>query len=538
MEILHFCNVFLFFITIKNGTILLDQIFLRVLKLRDEYIFGIYIEGGRKKLKKSISLIIILTIFAASLIFSAYAEAGEVPYVDASSWALPELDRAAEYGFITDKIKEKMKTSITREEFAELAVILYEKFTGVMAVSSDTSTFIDTINPEILKAYNLKIVNGTDRYRKLFSPEGFATREQVAVMLYRTIKEMNPGVDLSTEGIGTFPDEQDISDWALESLKFMNKNGFMLGGDGKISPQATCTREMAALIITRIYERYFTGSTENTADNGGPKVTDSDEANYLEQIIVNDIEIYADNYRVKGKNGFDYILISADKFKYAFKLSNAGYHTYPEVNIIGSSISVIWSNEEGIVMQVDMQEGSEVALLNGIKVDVGIAPYMQNGKMFIPINFFIAAGGMDTEASSKGDILYIQYEDDFPGSTLVGTWSDADIDLFAGLKEIEFRTVTAPSFATAYMFNGDGTYGMRMLSSGSGNDIFILQSGKYRIMGNTILLYDILETVYKGTPLALQYEAKILETPQYLFIYNYEPKMEKIEIGGFWMNKR
>jgi hypothetical protein len=120
----------------------------------------------------------------------------------------------------------------------------------------------------------------------------------------------------------------------------------------------------------------------------------------------------------------------------------------------------------------------------------------------------------------------------------MGTWSNTDIDLFTGFEEITSGTMTASSFATAYMFNADGTYGLRMLSYGNDNDIFIMQSGKYRIMGNTILLYDILKTVYNGKPLELQYEDRILETPQYLFIYNYESEMEKIEIGGFWMNKR
>lgn len=488
-------------------------------------------------MKKSISLIIIFIILAASLICSAYAESDAIPYIDASPWAVPELERASEYGFITDKIRDKMNTSITREELAELAVLLYEKFTGTKAVSADISTFVDTLNPEVFKAHNLSIVNGTDTYRKLFSPENFATREQVAVMLYRTVKSMIPGADLSIAGAGAFSDENDISSWAFEPVKFMSKYEFMKGGDGRINPQGTCTREMAVLITARIYEEYYSGSNDITVDNDETEGTDNNESFYLEQVVVNDIEIYGDNYQIKEKGGNDYILIAADKFKYAFKQPNAGYYTYPEVNIIGSSISVIWSNEDGIVMQVDMQEGSNEASLNGIKVDIGIAPYSQNGKMFIPINFFIAAREMDLELSSEGNILYIQYMKDFIKDILVGTWSDTDIDLFARFKEITTGVMPAASFATTYMFNADDTYGMSMVSSGGNNDTFIMQEGKYRIMGNTILCYDIVETVYKGNPFVLQYEDKMLEIPQYLFIYNYEPKTGKIEIGGFWLNK-
>lgn len=491
-------------------------------------------------MKKSIGLIIVFAVFTVLLICSVYAESGIVPYIDASSWAVPELDKASEYGFVTDKIQDNMGKPITREEFAELAVILYEKYTGVKAVSADMNTFADTVNPEVFKAYNLKIVKGTDIFRKLFSPEDFTTREQVAVMLYRTIKAMNPEADFSTEGIGTFSDENDISGWALESVRFMNKNGFMRGGDGKMNPREICTREMAVLITTRVYEKYFLGDNDDISDNEETNYEDSEESNesaYLEQIVVNDIEIFADNYRIKEKDGFDYIFISADKFKYAFKQPNVGYYTYPELNIIGSSISVVWNNKDGTVMQVDMQEKSDEALLNGIKVDIGIAPYSQSGKMFIPIDFFIAARELDIESSSKGDILYIQYKKEFPENALVGTWSDSDIDLFASLNELTTGAMPVPSFATAYMFKADGTYGLSMVSSGGNNDTLIMQEGKYRIMGNTILCYDIVETVYRGTPFELQYEDKLLETPQYMFIYNYESASGKIEIGGFWLNK-
>ena len=47
-------------------------------------------------------------------------------YKNASTWAVAELDKVAEYGFITDNIKDKMNGPITREEFCEVAIKLYE----------------------------------------------------------------------------------------------------------------------------------------------------------------------------------------------------------------------------------------------------------------------------------------------------------------------------------------------------------------------------------------------------------------------------
>lgn len=461
-----------------------------------------------------------------------FAETSAIPYKEASPWAVPELDKAAEYGLITDKIKDNINAPITREEFAEIAVRLYEKCAGKSAPFTNTDAFADTNNLEVFKAYNLKIVNGTDTRRKLFLPDNQATREQVAVMLYRTINAINPDADFSAGGDVQFADEREIAGWAVESVKFMYENGFLKGVNGKISPKGTCTREMAVLIAARVYEKYFPG------DSGNESEVINGQSNWS-QIVVNDMEIFGSEYRISEKNGSVYIFISADKFKYAFKRPNVGYYTYPEVEIIGSSISASWKDEKGnIVMQAEMKENSEMVLINGVNANMGIAPYSENGKLFIPINLFVGALEMDMETSDSGDVLYIQYKNDFPMEILEGTWSDTDADLFRSFEEIAAEAALLPSFATAYQFNNDGTYRMRMVSAGGSNDTFIAQKGKYRIMGSTIAFYDITETIYKGTPFQLIHEDKLLDKWQYSFIGNYNAKEDKIEIGVMWLDRK
>lgn len=140
-------------------------------------------------------------------------------YKNAAAWAIPELDKAQQYGFISDKIKNDMSGPITREEFAEIAVIFYEKTSGKKAVPTPSETFTDTSNPEVLKAFNLGITTGLGN--SLFGPNQLLTREQMAAMITRSISAAYPATDLTVSGVADFADQLNISSWAVGSTKFM-----------------------------------------------------------------------------------------------------------------------------------------------------------------------------------------------------------------------------------------------------------------------------------------------------------------------------
>ena len=186
-------------------------------------------------------------------------------YSGASSWAEPELDKAVGYGLIPSILKgADMTKPITREEFAELAVLLYEKASGKTAAPVSPNPFTDTSNPQILKAFATGITAGTSA--TTFSPNVLINREQCATMLYRTIKAIAPNADYSITGVANFPDQKDISDWAVEGTKYMFKLGIIKGDDkGNFMPKATttaqqvagygmATREAAVLMTVRTYD--------------------------------------------------------------------------------------------------------------------------------------------------------------------------------------------------------------------------------------------------------------------------------------------
>ena len=174
--------------------------------------------------------------------------------IKTSTWAVTEIEKAMSYGLIPDSIKGDLTTPITREEFAELAVRLYEVYTGVKATPVPENTFSDCKNPEVLKAFQLKIVNGVGNGK--FDPKALTNREQIAAMLYRAVTVISPNADMSTSGAPVFKDEKSITSYFLENVKFMSKKEFIKGSDGKFDPKGTCTREMAVIIATRVYESY------------------------------------------------------------------------------------------------------------------------------------------------------------------------------------------------------------------------------------------------------------------------------------------
>jgi len=175
-----------------------------------------------------------------------------------SAWAAPDVNEAVEQQLVTDKVLVDFPKDITREEFCELAVLLYEKMTGTKAAPVAANPFTDTNNPEILKAYNLGIVGGVGEGK--FAPNNKVTRQEIAVMLLRTLKAVMPAINTSAEFKTKFQDENQIASWALEAVRFMNSydiiRGTDAGGVSYILPLGNTTREQAISLVLRIFTKF------------------------------------------------------------------------------------------------------------------------------------------------------------------------------------------------------------------------------------------------------------------------------------------
>lgn len=158
-------------------------------------------------------------------------QVGDFRIGKADSWALPEVNAASGYDLLPDILSGKDLTQpMTREEFCELSVRLYEKMSRKSVKPAASDTFSDTSNSQVLKAYALGITSGTSA--STFDPAAQINREQCAAMLFRTIKLIKPNGNYDVSSVAPFPDNKKISPWAIDAAKYMNKISIIKGDDG------------------------------------------------------------------------------------------------------------------------------------------------------------------------------------------------------------------------------------------------------------------------------------------------------------------
>jgi len=200
------------------------------------------------------AIIILTTIF--NPFTATYSDAQEKLVLDGtqSSWAEKELVEAYNYNLTYTNVMKNFQNPITREEFCTIAVKLYEKLSGNNAMLAN-NPFADTTNPEVLKAYNLKIVKGTNV--DIFSPLNKITRQEICVMIYRTLEAAKPGLNKTTSGSFPFTDSGNIAAWAIDAVKFAYLNNIMKGtSTTTISPLSNTNREQGVILVKRTYDQY------------------------------------------------------------------------------------------------------------------------------------------------------------------------------------------------------------------------------------------------------------------------------------------
>ncbi len=172
-------------------------------------------------------------------------------------WAEGEINKAKEEGILPESLNYGYKSRITRAEFAELVVTMTEKAVGHSLPLAEEN-FADTHNKFVSKAKAAGLVTGRDS--GLFSPGSYVTREEIAVMLLRTIDyiEKEKGLSLIEKSDTVdkkYSDRDKVSPWAVNAVSTFNKAGVIKGTTNTtINPKGTAMVEEAVIMALRVYE--------------------------------------------------------------------------------------------------------------------------------------------------------------------------------------------------------------------------------------------------------------------------------------------
>ncbi|MGE7614605.1 S-layer homology domain-containing protein [Paenibacillus sp. NPDC101420] len=187
--------------------------------------------------------------------FSSYAVLeNKVNFTDIASvqaWAGKQIQVVAAKGAIEGVGEGKFapKSNVTRAEFAKMLIraLNLENNSAVQSFSDVSSTA--WYAPYVAVAAEKGIITG--RSAAKFDPNATITRAEMATMISRAVKSINPAATTNATAISQFSDAAKISASLRDGVAFAASHNLVIGNAGKFNPNDTATRAEAAVIIYR-----------------------------------------------------------------------------------------------------------------------------------------------------------------------------------------------------------------------------------------------------------------------------------------------
>ncbi|WP_339319195.1 S-layer homology domain-containing protein [Paenibacillus sp. FSL R10-2734] len=187
--------------------------------------------------------------------FSSYAVLeNKVTFTDIASvqaWAGKQIQVVAAKGAIEGVGEGKFapKSNVTRAEFAKMLIraLNLENNSAVQSFSDVSSTA--WYAPYVAVAAEKGIITG--RSAAEFDPNATITRAEMATMISRAVKSINPAAITNATAISQFSDAAKISASLRDGVAFAADHNLVIGNAGKFNPNDTATRAEAAVIIYR-----------------------------------------------------------------------------------------------------------------------------------------------------------------------------------------------------------------------------------------------------------------------------------------------
>ncbi|MCL6604707.1 MAG: S-layer homology domain-containing protein [Paenibacillus sp.] len=167
------------------------------------------------------------------------------------AWAGRQIEVVAAKGAIEGVGEGKFapKSNVTRAEFAKMLIRALN-----LENNSATQSFTDVSSsawyaPYVAVAVEKGIITG--RSASKFDPNATITRAEMATMIARALKAINPSVTSDGTALSKFSDAAKISSSLRGGVAFAATHNLVVGNAGKFEPNKTATRAEAAVIIYR-----------------------------------------------------------------------------------------------------------------------------------------------------------------------------------------------------------------------------------------------------------------------------------------------
>lgn len=311
----------------------------------------------RKKLVVRVISILLLVAMFIGTIASLTVYGVEIKYTDKDGkvirlsdfrdtqghWAQGTILRWAEYDIINGYQGNFMPNSPVKR--GDLAIML-DRLMGLRVISYNYFTDLPNnsyYRDSVLRAVAEGYFTGTGDNK--INPEGYATREEVAVILARAFN-----FDTSKSGYIPVKDNYMISHWARPSINALYDLGYMRGDGSNMNPRKPVTRAEIITLFNNIAEMYIPQKTSGIGTG-----------NVFSNTVKNNIVIARSGIElVRSVVGRDIVLTQSAR---GFKLSNSKVDG--RLLVLGSGSIEINNSKIGRI------ELHEKVTINGITDDIG-----------------------------------------------------------------------------------------------------------------------------------------------------------------------
>ena len=172
--------------------------------------------------------------------------------LDGVAWAKDSILYLCKRGIVNGKANKIFapEDAVTREEFVKMIVVGLKLNAGY----TTNATFADVKENEWYTSYvkaalNEGIITGESETE--FGIGRYITRQDMAVIAYRAMRKIK---EIPETADNNFSDKDDISNYAINAVSVLSKNGIINGIDNKYNPLKNVSRAETAVMLNRLID--------------------------------------------------------------------------------------------------------------------------------------------------------------------------------------------------------------------------------------------------------------------------------------------